>query len=81
MGSRSEKLKKYIWNLRQLPEAVVIFVYTRRLHPPPVIALTFVYDWKDMFVEAGVEEPDTWEEFEQAAKTLQECKSPLSGIK
>jgi len=33
-----------------------------------------------MFVEAGVEEPDTLEEFEQAAKTLQECKPPLDQV-
>ncbi len=38
---------------------------------PMTAGYEYVYYWKDMFKEAGVEVPDTWEEFEQAAKTLQ----------
>lgn len=32
----------------------------------------YVYYWKDMFEEAGVEVPTTWEEFEDVSLTLQE---------
>lgn len=32
----------------------------------------YVYYWKDMFEEAGVEVPGTWGEFEEAAKKLQD---------
>lgn len=39
---------------------------------PMTAGYEYVYYWKDMFKEAGVEIPDTWEEFEQAAKTLQD---------
>ncbi|WP_455716286.1 ABC transporter substrate-binding protein [Anaerosporobacter sp.] len=31
----------------------------------------YVYYWKDLFKEAGVEVPTTWSEFEEVAKTLQ----------
>lgn len=32
----------------------------------------YVYYWKDMFEEAGVEVPTTWEDFKTAAQTLQD---------
>lgn len=38
---------------------------------PMTAGYEYVYYWKDMFQEAGVKVPDTWEKFEQAAKTLQ----------
>lgn len=40
---------------------------------PMAIGGDHVFYWKDQFKEAGITEiPDTWEEFEQAAKTLQD---------
>ncbi|HIX16461.1 MAG TPA: ABC transporter substrate-binding protein [Candidatus Hungatella pullicola] len=39
---------------------------------PMTSGYEYVYYWKDMFQEAGVEVPDTWPEFVEAAKTLQE---------
>lgn len=39
---------------------------------PMTAGYEYVYYWKDMFAEAGVEVPTTWSEFEQAAKTLQD---------
>lgn len=32
----------------------------------------YVFYWKDMFTEAGAEVPDTWTEFEETAKKLQD---------
>lgn len=39
---------------------------------PMTAGYEYVYYWKDMFKEAGVEVPSTWEEFETAAQTLQD---------
>lgn len=40
---------------------------------PMVVGGDYVFYWKDQFEEAGITEiPDTWEEFEAAAKTLQD---------
>ncbi|HHV11535.1 MAG TPA: extracellular solute-binding protein [Clostridiales bacterium] len=39
---------------------------------PMTAGYEYVYYWKDMFKEAGVEVPTTWEEFVTAAKTLQD---------
>lgn len=39
---------------------------------PMTAGYEYIYYWKDMFKEAGVEVPTTWTEFEQAAKTLQD---------
>ena len=39
---------------------------------PMTSGYEYVYYWKDMFKEAGVEVPTTWSEFEDAAKTLQD---------
>lgn len=39
---------------------------------PQTAGYEYVYYWKDMFEEAGVEVPDTWEEFKEVSKTLQE---------
>ncbi len=39
---------------------------------PQTSGYEYVYYWKDMFAEAGVEVPTTWGEFEEAAKTLQD---------
>jgi len=39
---------------------------------PMTSGYEYVYYWKDMFKEAGVEVPSTWSEFEEAAKKLQE---------
>ena len=39
---------------------------------PMTCGYEYVYYWKDMFKEAGVEVPTTWTEFEEAAKTLQD---------
>ncbi|WP_099469851.1 ABC transporter substrate-binding protein [Konateibacter massiliensis] len=39
---------------------------------PMTSGYEYVYYWKDMFKEAGVEVPTTWTEFEDAAKKLQE---------
>lgn len=40
---------------------------------PIAVGGDYVYYWKDQFEEAGITEiPDTWEEFEEAAKTLQD---------
>ena len=39
---------------------------------PQTSGYEYVYYWKDMFAEAGVEVPTTWGEFEKAAKTLQD---------
>ena len=39
---------------------------------PMTAGYEYVYYWKDMFKEAGVEVPTTWEEFENAAQTLQD---------
>lgn len=39
---------------------------------PMTSGYEYVYYWKDMFKEAGVEVPATWGEFEAAAKTLQD---------
>ena len=46
---------------------------------PMTAGYEYVYYWKDMFKEAGVEVPDTWEEFEQAAKTLQDYYGSKNG--
>ncbi len=42
---------------------------------PMTAGYEYVYYWKDMFQEAGVEVPTTWGEFEAAAKTLQDYYS------
>lgn len=42
---------------------------------PMTSGYEYVYYWKDMFKEAGVEVPTTWTEFETAAKTLQDYYS------
>lgn len=39
---------------------------------PMTSGYEYVFYWKDMFEEAGVEVPTTWGEFEETAKTLQE---------
>ncbi len=39
---------------------------------PMTSGYEYVYYWKDMFQEAGVEAPTTWGEFEEAAKKLQD---------
>ncbi|WMC92874.1 ABC transporter substrate-binding protein [Kineothrix sp. MB12-C1] len=39
---------------------------------PMTSGYEYVYYWKDMFAEAGVEVPTTWTELEEAAKTLQD---------
>ena len=39
---------------------------------PMTSGYEYVYYWKDMFEEAGVEVPTTWSEFEDAAKKLQD---------
>lgn len=39
---------------------------------PMTATYEYVYYWKDMFKEAGVEVPTTWEEFEEVTKTLQD---------
>ncbi len=39
---------------------------------PMTAGYEYVFYWKDMFQEAGVEVPTTWEEFEAAAQTLQD---------
>ena len=39
---------------------------------PMTSGYEYVYYWKDMFKDAGVEVPTTWTEFEEAAKTLQD---------
>ena len=39
---------------------------------PMTSGYEYVYYWKDMFKEAGVEVPTTWGEFEETAKKLQE---------
>lgn len=39
---------------------------------PMTAGYEYIYYWKDMFKEAGVEVPTTWEEFEAAAKKLQD---------
>lgn len=39
---------------------------------PLVACYEYVYYWKDMFEEAGVEVPTTWEELKSVSKTLQD---------
>lgn len=39
---------------------------------PPTMSSEYVYYWKDMFKEAGVEVPDTWAELEEVSKKLQD---------
>ena len=39
---------------------------------PMTAGYEYVFYWKDMFKEAGVEVPTTWSEFEQTAQTLQD---------
>ena len=39
---------------------------------PMTAGYEYVYYWKDMFEEAGVEVPDTWEELKAAAQRLQD---------
>lgn len=39
---------------------------------PMTAGYEYVFYWKDMFQEAGVEVPTTWEELETVSKTLQE---------
>ncbi len=39
---------------------------------PMTAGYEYVYYWKDMFQEAGVEVPTTWSQLEEAAKTLQD---------
>ena len=39
---------------------------------PLTMSSEYVYYWKDMFKEAGVEVPDTWAELEEASKKLQD---------
>lgn len=39
---------------------------------PMTAGYEYVYYWKDMFREAGVEVPSTWEELKTAARTLQD---------
>ena len=38
---------------------------------PQTMGYEYVYYWKDMFEEAGVKVPETWEEFQQVSLTLQ----------
>jgi len=42
---------------------------------PMTSTYEYVYYWKDMFKEAGVEVPTTWGEFEEVSKTLQDYYS------
>lgn len=44
----------------------------RVLGLPMTSGYEYVYYWKDMFAEAGVEVPTTWSELEDAAKKLQD---------
>lgn len=39
---------------------------------PLTMSSEYVYYWKDMFKEAGVEVPDTWTELEEVSKKLQD---------
>lgn len=39
---------------------------------PLTMSSEYVYYWKDMFKEAGVEVPDTWAELEEVSKKLQD---------
>lgn len=39
---------------------------------PMTSGYEYVYYWKDMFEEAGVEVPTTWEDFKKTAQTLQD---------
>ena len=39
---------------------------------PMTAGYEYVYYWKDMFADAGVEVPDTWQELQDAATKLQE---------
>lgn len=39
---------------------------------PLTMSSKYVYYWKDMFKEAGVEVPDTWAELEEVSKKLQD---------
>lgn len=39
---------------------------------PQTAGYEYVYYWKDMFAEAGVEVPDTWEELKTVSKKLQD---------
>lgn len=39
---------------------------------PMTTSYEYVFYWKDMFQEAGVEVPTTWSQLEEAAKTLQD---------
>ena len=39
---------------------------------PMTAGYEYVYYWKDMFAEAGVEVPTTWSQLEETAKTLQD---------
>lgn len=39
---------------------------------PMTAGYEYVYYWKDLFKEAGVEVPDTWDELKTAAQTLQD---------
>lgn len=44
----------------------------RILGIPLTMSSEYVYYWKDMFKEAGVEVPDTWAELEEISKKLQD---------
>ncbi|MCQ5146572.1 extracellular solute-binding protein, partial [Enterocloster bolteae] len=39
---------------------------------PMTAGYEYVYYWKDMFVEAGVEVPTTWDQLKEVSRTLQD---------
>lgn len=46
---------------------------------PLTMSSEYVYYWKDMFKEAGVEVPDTWGELEEVSKKLQDYYGKENG--
>lgn len=46
---------------------------------PLTMSSEYVYYWKDMFKEAGVEVPDTWAELEEVSKKLQDYYGKENG--
>lgn len=52
----------------------------RVLGIPMTSGYEYVYYWKDMFEQAGVEVPTTWEEFQAAAEKLQDFYGEKEGF-
>lgn len=61
-----------VQDLQRNADARLYAINGKVLGIPQTAGYEYVYYWKDMFTEAGVEVPDTWEELKTVSKKLQE---------